>query len=97
MLPWYSQLDFKFLQDIAVSKKHKFQISLDILNLGNMISAKWGVRKFATTDTPISVTGVDKNGVPYFKFDTNLKNSYVDDVSLRSKWQMQLGLRYIFN
>ncbi len=99
MLPWFGQLDFKFMQDIVVDKKskHKFQISLDILNLGNMISSKWGVRKFATTTTPISVNGVDKNGVPYFKFDTNLKNSYVDDVSLRSKWQMQIGLRYIFN
>lgn len=99
MLPWYSQLDFRFLQDFYVDKKkvHKFQISLDILNLGNMINSSWGVRKFATSDNPISVTGVDKNGVPYFKFDTNLKNSYVDDVSLRSKWQMQIGLRYIFN
>jgi len=67
MLPWYTQLDFKFLQDIAISKKHKFQISLDILNLGNLLSSKWGVRQFATTNTPISVTGVDKNGVPYFK------------------------------
>jgi len=99
MLPWFGQLDFKFLQDIIVdkNKKHKVQISLDILNLGNLFSSKWGVRQFATTTTPISVTGVDKNGVPYFKFDTNLKNSYVDDVSLSSKWQMQLGLRYIFN
>jgi hypothetical protein len=99
MLPWFGQLDFKFLQDIIVdkNKKHKVQISLDILNLGNLFSSKWGVRQFATTTTPISVTGVDKNGVPYFKFDTNLKDSYVDDVSLNSKWQMQLGLRYIFN
>lgn len=99
MLPWYSQLDFKFIQDFRLSKnnKHKFQVSLDILNLGNMINSNWGIRRFAISATPISVQGVDKNGVPYFKFDTNLKNSYVDDVSLRSKWQMQLGLRYIFN
>ena len=99
MLPWYSQLDFKFLQDFAVSKngKHRFQVSLDILNLGNLFSSKWGIRQFATTNKPINVTGVDKNGVPYFKFDSNLKSSYVDDASLRSKWQMQLGLRYIFN
>jgi hypothetical protein len=99
MLPWYGQLDFRFLQDIAVDKKskHKFQFSLDILNLGNMISSKWGVRRFTTTTEPITVSGVDKHGVPYFKFDPNLKSSYVDDVSLRSKWQMQIGLRYIFN
>ncbi len=99
MLPWFSELDFKFMQDFTIGKttKHKIQISLDILNLGNMINSNWGVRKYATTRTPISVTGVDKNGVPYFKFDPNLKSTYVNDVSLRSKWQMQLGIRYIFN
>lgn len=99
MLPWYSQLDFRFLQDFYMGhdKTHKIQISLDVLNLGNMLNSKWGVRQFATSTNPISVNGVDKNGVPYFKFDTNLKNSYVNDVSLRSKWQMQIGLRYSFN
>ncbi len=99
MLPWYSQLDFKFLQSFAVGKesKHKIQVSLDILNLGNMINSNWGIRKFARTTDPIKANGVDVNGVPYFKFDTSLKSSYVDDVSLRSKWQMQIGLRYIFN
>jgi len=100
MLPWYGQLDFRFLQDLVLDKtknKNKLQFSLDILNLGNMINSNWGVRKFARTTTPITVNGVDANGVPYFKFDTSLKSSYVDDVSLRSKWQMQIGLRYIFN
>ncbi len=99
MLPWYSQLDFRFLQDFKVGKdkNHKIQISLDVLNLGNMINSNWGVRQFARSVTPISVNGIDANGVPYFKFDTSLQNSYVDDVSLRSKWQMQVGLRYIFN
>jgi hypothetical protein len=99
MLPWYSQLDFRFLQDFKVGKdkNHKIQISLDILNLGNMINPNWGVRQFARSVTPISANGVDANGVPYFKFDTNLRDSYVNDVSLASKWQMQVGLRYIFN
>jgi len=100
MLPWYGQLDFRFLQDLVLDKsknKNRLQLSVDILNIGNLINSNWGVRKFARTTTPISVSGVDATGVPYFKFDTNLKNSYVDDVSLRSKWQMQVGLRYIFN
>lgn len=37
------------------------------------------------------------NNVPWFQFDTNLKNSYVDDFSVASKWQLQIGIRYIFN
>jgi hypothetical protein len=100
MLPWYGQLDFKFMQQLVLTStknKNKIQFTLDILNIGNLINSNWGVRKFARTTTPITVNGVDKNGVPYFKFDTNLKSSYVDDVSLNSKWQMQIGLRYIFN
>jgi hypothetical protein len=31
------------------------------------------------------------------KFNKNLKDSYVDDFLVNSKWQMQIGLRYIFN
>ena len=100
MLPWYSQIDLRLLENFrfkAGKKTNKLQFSLDILNFGNLLNASWGVRKFARTTTPISVAGVDKNGVPYFHFDTNLKNSYIDDVSLRSKWQIQIGIRYIFN
>ncbi len=99
MLPWYSQLDFKFLQNFYLDKKnvHKIQLSLDILNLGNMLNSNWGIRKFVTANNPIKVNGIDNKGVPYFKFDTNLKNTYVNNVSSLSKWQMQIGIRYIFN
>ncbi len=100
MLPWFSHFDLRVMQNFkfkAGNKTNKLQLSLDILNFGNLLNASWGVRKFARTTTPITVTGIDSNNVPYFKFDTNLKDSYVDDVSLRSKWQLQIGLRYIFN
>jgi len=61
-----------------------------------MINSGWGVRQFASTYTPLSVNGVDKNGVPHLQFDKNLENSYVDNVLLASKWQLQIGIRYIF-
>ena len=100
MLPWYGQLDFRFMQDYNFEvggKKNTLQFSIDVLNLGNMISSDWGVRQFATTTRPITVNGVDNNGTPWMQFDPNLKDSYIDDVSVRSKWQLQIGLRYIFN
>jgi hypothetical protein len=42
------------------------------------------------------------NGRPIFTFPTNadgtpLAHSYVNDTGIGSRWQMQLGLRYIFN
>jgi hypothetical protein len=101
MLPWYSQFDFRIAQDFTLEtrggKKNTLQISLDIMNIGNLFSSNWGERKFATTFNPISVNGVDNNGTPWLGFNTNLTDSYVDDVSVNSKWQMQVGIRYIFH
>jgi len=97
-LPWYSQLDFRFMQDFnfkVKDRKNTIQISLDIMNLGNMLSSKWGVRQLVNTTNPISVGGIDANNVPYFVFNKSLTKSYIDDFSTRSKWQMQLGIRYI--
>lgn len=100
MLPWYGQMDFRFMQDYNFDvggKKNTLQFSIDVLNIGNMISSNWGVRQFATTTRPITVNGVDNNGIPWLQFDPNLKESYIDDVSVNSKWQLQIGIRYIFN
>ena len=97
-LPWFTQIDFRFMQDFnfkVKERKNTIQISLDIMNLGNLLSSNWGVRQLSRTTNPIKVNGLDKNNVPYFQFDPNLKSSYADDFSTRSKWQMQLGVRYI--
>jgi hypothetical protein len=97
-LPWFSQLDFRFMQDFnfkVKDRKNTIQVSLDVMNLGNLLSSNWGVRQLLRTGNPIKVNGLDSNNVPYYQFDTNLKSSYVDDFSTRSKWQLQLGVRYI--
>ncbi len=99
MLPWFSQLDLKAVQEVSLEMGgmgHTLQFSLDILNIGNMISSAWGVRQLSTTWNPITVNGVDANGVPYFSFNTSLEDSYVDDTSIASKWQMQFGVHYLF-
>ncbi len=99
-LPWFMQIDFRFMQDFHFNvkgKKNTIQLSLDIMNLGNMFGSVWGVRQFASTYNPITFTGLDAYNQPYFNFDTNLKETYIDDFSVNSKWQMQVGIRYIFN
>jgi hypothetical protein len=87
----------RILQDVGVSKGNKFQVSLDILNVGNLISPSWGVRQYATYTglaQPIAVSVA--NGVPTYTFDKSQKSTYFDDFNLASRWQMQIGLRYIF-
>ncbi len=100
--PWYSQLDLRILQDFKLkgSKSKAIQVSIDMVNLGNFINSKWGVRKYATTSgyfQPLSValTGANTN-VPVYTFDPSLKQTFNSNPDLQSRWQMQIGVRYIF-
>ncbi len=97
--PWYSQLDLRILQDYLINKKNKqtLQLSLDFVNLGNLINSNWGIRKYATTSgyyQPLSVSY--NNNSPIYQFDPSLKSTFVDSPDLPSRWQLQIGIRYIF-
>lgn len=93
--PWYSRWDFRVLQDFKLGNKNTIQVSLDILNIGNLVSSNWGVRQFPTNTQPVGVT-VDGAGNPTYSFDSLLTNTFTNDSGLLSRWQMQFGLRYIF-
>jgi hypothetical protein len=93
--PWYSNWDVRVLQDFILNSGQTVQLSLDVLNIGNLISSDWGVRQFPTNTQPIGVS-LDNNGAPVYSFDPNLRNSFTNDFSLLSRWQAQLGLRFIF-
>jgi hypothetical protein len=95
--PWYSRWDARIMQEYELSNGDNIQLSLDILNLGNLISPKWGVRQIATNTglaQPIGVSVAD--GVATYSFDTAQRSPIFNDFSLASRWQAQLGLRYNF-
>ena len=107
--PWYSNVDLRVLQDLALSaggRRHAFQVSLDVLNVGNLLNSDWGVRKVASAaaTSPLRlvvdpVTGAPRfapNGAPILNF-TGPTETYVDDPGLFSRWRAQIGLRYLFN
>jgi Carboxypeptidase regulatory-like domain len=100
--PWYNNWDMRLLQDVGFLKGHGVQLSLDILNVGNLISNSWGVRQLPTNTQPLGLVTnkfgevVLENGAPTYKFDTAIKSTFTQDFSLLSRWQMQLGLRYSF-
>jgi len=98
LAPWYSQWDVRIMQDIAFSagkKPNHVQITLDILNFGNLLNSDWGVRELPNNTQPVGVS-VDPNGVPTYSFDPNLTSTFSNDLGLQSRWQAQVGLRYIF-
>jgi hypothetical protein len=104
--PWYSNVDLRILQDFAFGDvvRHNFQVSLDILNVGNLLSSKWGVRKVASSAATSPLRAVlDANGVPTFDANgapilnfTGPAETFIDDPNVFSRWRAQLGLRYFF-
>jgi hypothetical protein len=96
--PWFTQLDFKLLQDFSLDvrgKKNTLQLSLDVLNLGNLINSNWGVRQIFANNRPIQAAGYDGNTPQFQYFGSG--TSFRDNTDLTSRWRMQLGVRYIFN
>ncbi len=97
--PWYGRWDVRVMQEIGLSKGQNIQISLDVLNIGNLLNPGWGVRQSATSTglvQPISVSVDPATSTPTYSFDANLKQTFFNDFSLASRWQAQLGLRYNF-
>lgn len=88
----------------AGSTSHKLQISADILNVGNMLKSTWGVNKQLYSKTNqgriLKYEGVNGENQPIFSFfqNENVEDLYehVNNVSTQT-WQLQIGLRYLFN
>jgi hypothetical protein len=104
--PWFGQLDFRLLQDFYIDvkgKRNTLQLSVDIFNFGNMINSNWGVFPQENRTQLLQFRGYDANRNPVFRYPylnsttkTPLKETYRDNLGLVSRWQMQVGVRYIF-
>jgi len=99
--PWYNDVDLRILQEFAIqggAQRHGFELSLDILNVGHLLNSSWGVRKVASAaaTSPLKLVRFDGTGAPVFNF-TGPSQTFIDDASLLSRWQMQIGLRYLLN
>jgi outer membrane receptor for ferrienterochelin and colicin len=107
--PFYNRIDFRFLQDFYVNiggKKNTLQVSLDILNLPNLLNSGWGINKWYVGSnlqvTPLVYEGKDpatgKAIVSMYKPNrTNfMTTAFQDPTSVSSTWNLQLGVRYIF-
>jgi len=98
--PWLNQLDLRILQDFVIKgtkRNQTIQLSIDFVNLGNLINSSWGVVKYATTSgyfQPLSVAY--NNNAPTYQFDPSLRSTFTSSPDLPSRWQMQVGLRYSF-
>jgi hypothetical protein len=104
--PFFGQLDLRILQDFFVDvkgKRNTLQVSIDIFNFGNMLNSEWGVLKTPNRSALLDFRGYDANRNPIFRYpflnattQEPLRKTFRDDLGLTSRWQMQIGVRYIF-
>lgn len=96
--PWNAQIDVHVSQDVRVGKSN-FQITFDVINVGNLIDKTWGQQTFVANTLNsgyqlITVASVTNDAATY-RFNNPTTTPYQVD-PIASKWQGQLGLRWIF-
>lgn len=106
-MPFTSFLDLSIRQDLGLmlgQNTHKIQLSLDIFNVLNVLNNEWGVRYYVPGDFNnfylYDFIGYESDGTtPKFNYAygerTGKEALNISDYS--SRWQMRLGIRYLFN
>ena len=110
--PWTHRFDAKIIQDVFTNfgsdRKYTLQVSLDLLNVGNMINDSWGTYTYnplASYDNIRPLTVVSRGSEtsqPTFRLnatslqDFKNKTTLTKDLSTGSTWGCMLGVRLIF-
>ena len=96
-LPFENHFDFHFAEKMSVKVGkyvHALELSLDILNVGNLLNKDWG-RTYGTTYaneliTPLTYDGGQFQFLSSPDYVIKYPNSYY------SRWRGQIGLKYTF-
>ena len=112
VLPYYKHLDLNITEDIyfytkdgGSKDKHTLRFSVDIQNVGNLLNRNWGVVRTTNINNFLRFEGMAADGTtPLFSFPYSdaknlvpLVNSFSPSTTIFSRWQMQFGVRYLFN
>ncbi|MFH0841422.1 MAG: TonB-dependent receptor [Bacteroidota bacterium] len=105
--PWVNNIDFRFVQDFSVkagNTRNTLQLSVDVLNAGNLLNSNWGVNKnmaVSNNGAILRYAGRDVNDVPSFSMvqvdGAYPTETYSPYLNISQVWRLQIGLRYIFN
>jgi hypothetical protein len=105
LLPWLHRFDVRILQDLFTEiggQRNTLQLSVDIINFGNLLNREWGVQQnlngaqnllSRTSPTP-------ESGIPSLNLN-RISNQFPttpfqNGSNFSTTWSMQVGLRYLF-
>ncbi len=109
-MPWVNRIDLHVAQNFNLARlikssknKETLQLSIDVMNIGNLLNDKWGV-----TQTPsacndgriLTYVGKNANGNPLYNLATNSKGliteAFEPKKSTSNCWYLQFGVKLIF-
>jgi hypothetical protein len=104
--PWVNLIDLAIRQDFGADlggNMHKFQISLDIFNVANLLNKNWGTQYTVPGDFNnyelLNFEGFEADGTtPQYTYREEGTGKDTYDISdFSSRWRARIGFRYIFN
>lgn len=109
-LPWYNRLNLRLIQDVHINGEksaHKLQVSLDIMNIGNLLNSSWGCQQNAeacNNGNLLQFIKTNESNEPVYTFPSITVNEN-PQLPTRSAWvsrnssqcwQMMIGVKYVF-
>lgn len=111
--PWLNRFDIKVMQEFftnfGTDRRYTVQVSLDIINAGNLLNSSWGTYKRHALPnsygnvSPLTTLGGDKpEQTPRYVLnaksvsDFKANNKWQDNPNTSSTWGMLLGVKLIF-
>lgn len=104
--PFVHRFDFRWAHDFDVkigNTSNRLQLSLDIMNVGNLFNSKWGVEKnmaSCNNGQILKVVKVENNTPVYSMMKVNGEyptETWSFNHNYDQCWKMQIGVKYYFN
>ncbi len=96
---WVNNFDLRVSQEVpGFTSKHKGSVTLDILNVGNLLSKRWGrVNEigFPSNRSFVNYNGLDAQGRYIYSLGA-LEDYVTRQTNGESQWAAQISLRYEF-
>ncbi|MEG2228814.1 MAG: carboxypeptidase regulatory-like domain-containing protein [Odoribacter sp.] len=98
-LDFEHHFDLRILQDFnlkAGNRTHTFQLSFDVMNIGNMFNKEWGLENYLANNTESLINIYKNKDNKYYQYTKGANYKPVSISNLASRWRGQIGIRYFF-
>lgn len=100
--PWAHTIDLRIAQEIPTIAGQRLEITLDVINVLNMLNSKWGWVKTAGVNQSfnfiefhsLETTAGANYGKPRYRWTNTTLSSPFQPDNILSRWQAQVGIRY---